>query len=335
MAYDYAKAFALLDNPFNPLARLPGLGKKKWQNDLASNPLMINIEPALERLYIPDAGPFGTYLKNFQAFARQSGYRDNPPQVGNSSFIFSIYGNEGTGKTTLSQVLISWLRQCKPEDGDWNVFDDWCLPKVLDPAKQGQRINELQERISKNVTPESYCCIVADDLVSGVLPKVLELYDQLVSDWTVFLFLLSNDNQLFPALSSSGKRVTAAFRMRPLSSDGALNFIKCRLGEFRVAFGNPGAEPPWLKTYPLFPFFEQDIRSAFDSNAVLGLVDGDTVSLRQFGGILNGILTQRLYELDDEFDITTVAEDKIKEHLLSLSSGYNRLVESKRLVVNG
>jgi len=122
--------------------------------------------------------------------------------------------------------------------------------------------------------------------------------------------------------------------MRPLSANWAVGFVQHRVSEFRNTFIPPQAEPTWLKTYPLFPFVEDDIRSAFDSNAILNLVPEDTVSLRQFGGILNEILAERLEELDDDFDIKEVPEPQIEEHLLSLSSAYKRLVDNKRLVVN-
>jgi hypothetical protein len=337
MAYDYGKAFALRDNPFSPLELLEGLKKKIWQSDLATNPLLVDLEPVLERLYSPDAGPFGTYVENFQKFARRNGYRDKPlpPKVGNSSFIFSIFGNEGTGKTTLAQVITSWLKQCKPKEGHWNVFHEWSLTRIEDLDKQIKRIDELQEQVKRDVTPESYCCIVVDNLGAGALTRALEMYDQLINNWVVFLFLLSNDSELFPALSNNGRRTITPFRMRPLSANWAVGFVERRISEFRIKFGEPEVKPSWLKTYPLFPFFEADIRSAFDSNDVLGFVTGDTVSLRQFGGILNGILTERLEELDDDFDIMGVPEEQIDEHLLSLTSAYKRLVENKRLVANG
>jgi hypothetical protein len=339
MAYDYGKAFALLDNPFSPLEPLKGLKKKNRQNDLASEPLLVDLEPVLEPLYSPDAGPFGTYVENFQKFARQNGYRDKPlpPKAGNSSFIFSIYGNEGTGKTTLAQVIISWLKQCKSREDHWSVYHEWSFTKLDDSVKEIERIDALQEQIQKDVTAESYCCIVVDNLRRGALTRALEMYDQLVTNWVVFLFLLSNDSELFDALSNNGKRTITPFRMRPLSANWAVGFVERRISEFRIKFSEQEVKPPWLNTYPLFPFVEADIRSAFDSNDVLGLLprDGDTVSLRQFGGILKGILAERLEELDEDFDIMAVPEEQINKHLLSLSSAYKRLVENKRLVANG
>jgi hypothetical protein len=81
-----------------------------------------------------------------------------------------------------------------------------------------------------------------------------------------------------------------------------------------------------LESYPLFPFDEDDIRSAFDSSAILEYVPEDTVSLRQFSVILNKLISERLDELDDEFDITQVTEKQTEEYLLRLSREYKRLV---------
>jgi hypothetical protein len=211
MAYDYGKVFALRDNPFSPYEPFEGLTRINLHRDLPNNPLLINLEPTLECMYSSEAGPFGTFLENFKNFARQHNYRDKPPRVGNSSFIFSIYGFEGTGKTTLAQVIINWLKKCKPRTGEWHVHDEWSLSKLPDPAKQIERIDALEQKIRVEISKNSYCCVVVDNLVPGALNRALEMYDQLRLDWIVFLFLLSNESELFAELSGAGKR--------PLSAD--------------------------------------------------------------------------------------------------------------------
>jgi adenylate kinase family enzyme len=336
MADDYEKAFALLDNPFEPLGDIEGVGNQLYQSDLASRPLLLNREPALERLYSSDAGPFGTYLKNFQAFARKSGYRDAPPppKAGKKSFIFSIYGNEGTGKTTLAQAIINWLKKCKPKNGQWYVSDDMSLTKVADVGKQIEVIESLQQRIKDNVSQGGHCCVVLDNLVKGAMPRALDMYDQLTSGWFVFLFLVSSDVELFQALANNGKRLITPFWMRSLSANSAVSFVRDRIKAFRPEFGEQRPAPPWLDKYPLFPFSEGDIRSAFDSGDVMEIVQADTISLRQFAGILTGILAEQLDGLDEDFDIAQVPEEQISQYLLKLTPAYTQLVEN-RLVVNG
>ncbi|MBC8029115.1 MAG: hypothetical protein H7Z16_03310 [Pyrinomonadaceae bacterium] len=326
MAYDYRKAFALKDNPFSPLQPLDGLLDVTAQNDLANNPLLINLEPVLETMFSPDAGAFGTFMGNFQSFARMKGYREKPPGTGLSSFAFSIYGNEGTGKTSMAQYLISWLKQCKPKTGEWHIFDEWSLERMADPLKQIERINEVQSKIEKEISRGSYCCVVVDNLVpGGALDRAIEMFDQLTAGrkkWIVFLFLLSNVNELFNELSGAGKRQITPFRMLPLSADWAVSFVKHRIDAFR----DSDVKVPWLAKYPLFPFSEKDISGAFASNKVLGLVSGDSISLKQFAVILDRMISSRLQTLPADFDISEVAEKDVKTHLLPLSREYERLV---------
>lgn len=340
MAFDYDKAFALRDNPFNPRDDIEGATNETLTWDLANKPLLVRLEPALERLYSPDAGPFGTYLENFQRFARRNGYRDKPlpPKAGKIPFLCSIFGIEGTGKTTLSQVMVSWLKNCTPKRGPWKVYDEWSFEKNPDPARQIERIDAIQQKVQSEVSVGGHCCIIADNIVSSsVLNRAFQMYDDLTRDRVVFLFLLSNERELFPALSNQGKVNITPFRMLPLSASWAVSFVRRRVEEFRLKFGEHQPQPPWLEKYPLFPFDEGDIRSAFDKNEVVGLLPGyaDTVSLRQFGGILNDILAERLEELNDDFDIMEVPEVDINQHLLKLSSAYRQLVETRKLVVNG
>jgi hypothetical protein len=292
----------------SPIQPLTGLNNIGAQNDLETKPLLINSEPALQRLFSDSAGPFGTHLTAFKTLARQRGYHDRPPQVGVKSHIFSIYGYEGTGKTTLVQAIISWLKTCKPKTGDWYVRDEWSFETVKEVQKQIERIDKEQEWIVRESGKNSYCCIVADNLVCGALDRAFEMYDRLTRDRVVFLFLLSNERELFPRLSSEGKRPITPLRMRPLSADSAVAFLTHRIKEFRV---KPPAQPAWLPNYRLFPFDEADIRYAFDTGTIFDRVQVDTVALRDFSVMVNRMLTKRLNALEEEFDITQKAEAEI------------------------
>ena len=322
MAFDYEKAFGLVDNPFSPIQPL-GLNNIGAQNELEVKPLLINSEPMLQRLFSENAGPFGTYLNNFKQFLRQRGYRDTPPQAGINSYVFSIFGYEGTGKTTLAQVIISWLKLCKPKTGNWYVHDEWSFQKVKEVQKQIERINEEQTRITKESGKNSYCCIVADNLVPGALDRAFEMYDQLTHDRVVFMFLLSSDRELFAQLSAESKRPITPFRTRPLSAEGAVAFIRHRITEFRV---KPESQATWISKFSLFPFEENDIRSAFATGKIFDQVQGDTVALRDFSVMVTRMLAKKLDALGEEFDINQVAEAEVENHIIWLSKEYNELV---------
>jgi len=321
MAYDYEKAFALTDNPFSPIQPLPGLNMLAVQNALDSNPLLIETEPALEKLFSPNAGPFGTYLENFKRFARREGYHDAPPRAGIKSHIVSIWGYEGTGKSTLAQVFIKWLKTCTPRTGKWFIHEEWSRLKLTEVQRQLDRIDEEHRAIVAAATANSHVCIVADNLISGVLERILELYDQLTRDRIVFLFLISSDRQLYPQLSGQSKRSINPFRMRALSEEDAVAFIKHRINEFRVPREN---RPPWLEDDSLFPFNEDDIRSAFARG--IFYQDADTVALRDFSVMVNKMLTRKLDAMDDDFDITQNTEAEVRAYMIWLAEAYNELV---------
>lgn len=318
MAYDYRKAFALIDNPFNPYAPLAGLKRAVLQNELSKKPLLFNLEPALKPLYAAGAGPFGAHLETFQDFVRDRGYNDNPPQLGNGSFIFSIYGVEGTGKTTLSQAIVQWLQCCRTPGAGWRVYDEWSVRAITPLTEQPTRIGDLEHSIAVETAENSYCCIVADNLDSTSLSRVLAMYDQLSLDRIVFLFLISNNSQLFAELSEHGKRPNKSFRMGTLTANAAVSFVKHRVGQFR----DPNAMMPWLTNNPLFPFDESDIRNSFDEGFIYEHGSRDTISLRQFSVILSQLLAGTLKSTDSSFDIAQAPQTAILEKTIQLMPSY-------------
>lgn len=171
MAYDYEKAFALTDDPFKPKQPLDGITNAPAQDSLEVRPLLINAESALTWLYCPEAGRFAHYEEKFQDYARSEGYRDDtdPPRAGANSSLLSLYGHEGTGKTTLAQAMINWLKQCKPKVGQWHIEDKWSS-KIFDtPAEQIAALDELQAKVSKGNS--KYNCVVLDNLLPGRLKQ--------------------------------------------------------------------------------------------------------------------------------------------------------------------
>src|SRR6266705_2541469 len=242
MADDFEKAFALRDNPFGPILPL-GLNNIALQDSLETKPLLIHSEPVLNYLFSCDAGPFWTYLDNFKTYARKLGFRDVPPRAGFKSSLFSIYGFEGTGKSTFAQAVITWLEKCTPAGGRWHVRDEWSFVKEKDVETQLKRIANEQGALVKVAGKNSYCCIVADNLVAGTLDRALRMYDELTFDRVVFMFLISSDRELYPRLSGDGKRPITPFRMRALSANDAVDFVKDRIAIFRVP---EKQRPAWL-----------------------------------------------------------------------------------------
>ena len=106
--WSHEKAFALRDNPFRPMRRIPGVTRVAFLASLETRPLRMDIEPALRHLYVPKLGLSDRHEAEFQHVIRsQGGYR--PGSAGFQSFIFLISGYQGTGKTTLASAMIQWV----------------------------------------------------------------------------------------------------------------------------------------------------------------------------------------------------------------------------------
>ncbi|HWW86022.1 MAG TPA: hypothetical protein VNZ26_20640 [Vicinamibacterales bacterium] len=322
MPSEFSKAFALSDNPFSPVRKLAGLVRLAAQDGLERRPLMLNAESALIPLFSENAGPFGKHLQTFRRRLKQHGYSDNPPSVGVQSHVFTIYGIEGTGKTTLAQAMIRWLKRCKPDAGNWHVRDELSWRKGRLAAQEIADIEGEYQYIKSDSQPNTYCCIVLDNLVQEMEQRAFELYDELARDRVVFLFLLSNDDRLVPSFSGKGKQQVEPFWMPPLSADSAVAFVKERVSRFRT---DPQSSPPWLGQHALFPFAEDDIRSAFSSGSILTRVGANTVAIRDFAVMANRMLAKRLEALDDDFDIARQQTMDVS-HFVSLSDGYKDLV---------
>lgn len=113
--------------------------------------------------------------------------------------------------------------------------------------------------------------------------------------------------------------------MIPLAADGAVAFIKHRIEKFRLK-REPYCNIQWLPKYGLFPFEENDIRSAFASGAIL-VDDEPYISLRQFNRTVARMIAARLKGLNKEFDIAEVTEVGIEKHLIRLMDDYKELMK--------
>src|SRR5689334_11054199 len=106
---NYQDAFGLSDNPFCPTQALAGMHNLLAIQNLSSLPLRVHEEPLLMKLYCPIVGTQDA-VDNFKDMISDNGYE--PPSVGTQSFLTVIRGPQGTGKTTLANVLVHHLKKC-------------------------------------------------------------------------------------------------------------------------------------------------------------------------------------------------------------------------------
>ncbi len=184
------------------------------------------------------------------------------------------------------------------------------------------RIEKLKGEIIAKAAPGSYCCIILDNLLVGAEMRALELFDDLLeANYIVFLFLLTGELSLLNKALTNSRHDLHRFTTRDLTSRDALAFVKHRVELFR--------EPklPFLEDSPLFPFDEDDIREAVESGLIRADQNGvGLVTLRQLNVILSRILIRRLQELQANFNIATLSQDGIREHVLRLAEYYEKMV---------
>ena len=110
---DSEAVFGLTDNPFDP----EGFADvdENALSELWSFPLAIDEHPALERLFVIDAGPFDQGRAKFAQQMHAAGYRFGPDRcLGKKSVVFRVIGPRGSGKSTLTNYLILKLKSCAP-----------------------------------------------------------------------------------------------------------------------------------------------------------------------------------------------------------------------------
>ena len=325
MVLNYHDAFALRDNPFGPTKLLVGITDPSVMQMLVSRPLRIHVEPRLETLYSPDAGPFAEFCRRFEVLIATAGYTANPSVRGISSFILLIVGYQGTGKTTVTNVMIDMLKRCTPQgERPWHVFDPWPHRDFVTASEQGEEINRLEREITAQTGRGDYCCVLIDNLVSGADRHPLQMFDRLSVDRIVFLFMVTSDLNMLGRPHHNSRHHMTVFETRELTPTSAVAFARHRTGAYRSV-----ALPP-LTGHPLFPFDEVDLRDAVEARVFATETNGQgAITLRQLSVILNDVLLQRLVVLNQEnpnFHITTLSPADVDAHIIHIPRAYRVLL---------
>src|SRR5258706_8974467 len=150
----------LSDNPFDPAKDLPGVADVTLLQDLVTAPLQVHVEPNLKPLYCADLGPFGLHLENFRNELKLKGYAQEPPTSGKLSFIITIRGPKGSGKSSLANMMVDWLKGCiEPNENGWDVEERFRDDPRTNVEEQKVDIRDLQEAIEKKAV-KHHCIIL-------------------------------------------------------------------------------------------------------------------------------------------------------------------------------
>lgn len=321
MAAGYKEAFGLADNPFGPARPVPGLPVPLTAN-LQVRPLMLHRNPKLNDLYCESLSSFQDACKKLEVALEVAGYTANPPDRGTASYLVSIAGDRGAGKTTLASRMIQMMQLRAPQGGSAWVVEELLLNSTQETVdEQGARLRALEAKIIGQ--PPEYVCILVDDLRADAYANVAAMYDNLLNHTVVFIVFTSWDPKM-PEQIDKALHPVHRFEIPPLSPDDAVAFVNSRYQFFRSKPGNG------LSAEPFFPFDEEDIRTAVAVRVISGSANTGPISLRMFASILQSALLKRLQEIaadnDDAFDVQAIPLDKLRSMKIKLAQAYEVVV---------
>jgi hypothetical protein len=321
--HKFARPFGLTDNPFAPM-RLPHLNgiRPSVQNrlllsNLHKQPLRLDKDSALDCLFVPEAGKFGRYQQEFQDMLELAGYGEDPVETA-QQFAFLVCGEQGTGKSTLVNMLVRWLRQCRVL-GEWN--EHRYPPEPTDPQANHGLHDYLAGKLN-DVSDGGYCCLVIDSLTASNKDEAIRIYEEYSGSRVLVMFMITDDLELLQEARDNDRIDLKRFRMEPLTPEQALAFARRRIDQFRVDRLRPS-----LADYPLFPFTEEDILQE-----VAGKRDGSgsgrgPITLRSFATILQKTLMESWSARRDDPGLETLTPDQLASRIIRPAQAYATLQE--------
>ena len=315
---DIGEAFALTDNPFVPKNPIPGVENPLAVNMLALEGLQILKEPGLLKFFCDQAGPFENLLNRFWQKMKIAGYRTNPPRLGITPWVILVRGPQGTGKTSLVHRMVHWLVECSC--GNLSA-KTWPQPgeNLPSAAKQQQSIEEFDQRMIAVTPPRKHCCFILEDLVEGAELGALKMFGHFISDRIVIMFLISSDPPIIGKDYAFTKYPLVIYDTAEMTPDNAVAFARHRIGEFRSA-----QDGHLIKSFPLFPFAEPDIRAAVISQLRESCNGKNAVTLRTFNKILGEAIDEQLAALPPDFRIISVPQNDWEKHLIDPAKAFKK-----------
>ena len=246
-----------------------------------------------------------------------AGY-DEYPVDATQQFAFLVCGEQGTGKSTLVNNLVRWLRQYEVEGG-WNEYR--YPPEPPDPqANQGLH-DYLAEKLN-TVGDGGYCCLVIDSLTPSIKDEAIRIYEEYIGSRMLVMFMITDDLELLRENRENDRIDLSRFRTKPLTPEQAFAFARRRIDQFRV-----GRLRPILADYPLFPFTEEDILQEVAGNRDGGQSGRGPITLRSFATILHKALADSWPARRDDPGLETLTPDQLASKIIKPAQAYARLQE--------
>jgi hypothetical protein len=197
---------------------------------------------------------------------RDAGYSRDQPSGGGQSLTFIIRGPWGSGKSTLGCYLAARTKEYRlPSANTWTTVDIESIDDLaedLDTTRK--RIDATLAQIS-NVTVGNFATAIFDELDADdeYLNRKLR---NLQRNRIVIAFLIAKDKSQFWEKSELKALDNPELGLGYVSEAEAVEFVKCRIREFRCRDGSLSwGNDPQLDVYP---FVESEIRSAVHWNMI-------------------------------------------------------------------
>lgn len=327
MISTYEKSFCLTDNPFSPKKPLAGVKMPFLMKSIYINPLKLDADDddnGLYRLYVPDAGPFDDihqqYLTKLQGENYWESAPGRAPSVGLNSFIFLVRGPIGTGKTTLMNLMIRSLKRCKPPS-EWVPFHAQ-FKLIPNETEQNKELDNVRDKIEKGAQPGNYCYLVLDNLTQGAVDKAFNLYNDFQERFQLSIFVTTSDSELRQKTWATYALPIEAYDTAELSPENAVSFIRSRVRTFR----DP-ASAVALATRELFPFNEENIKSAVKAKGIAYDEGKKIITIRQFSQALSSILERALPRTHDLFGAAAPTDAQLDDAELDLIIGSREIID--------
>jgi hypothetical protein len=294
---------------------------------LSTKPLELYREPKLRDLYVPDAGPFATCLGVFKRKFIEAGFEAGQ-SAGTKPRICLITGPAGSGKTTLVNDMIAWLKSCPLDEGSsWWISPENAPPLAYGPAQQLDLLKQLRAEVDSRAGANDYVILVVDDLIEGGENAALQLWDELVAQSrTTILFMLAKQSALARSSLDDSRYDILPFSTRAITPDEALAFARSRFTTFR-----DGPIPTWAAKYPIFPFDLAAIRDDVRLGKLGSTSTPGAITLRTLARVLARGMSDRVGEYIDgkrTRRFASMSEPEAVEDLIPPTAAYTAAMAS-------
>ncbi len=257
-------------------------------------------------MFVPAAGPFQEHLEGFELKLAAAGYMPAGRSAGGRSMVFRIVGPEGSGKSTLTNMLVRRLAECTAED-DLPVVKRDARPADLDAT-----LAEVRDLVGARSSEG--CCLIFDEVTLDMESRLHELFEQLRPRMAVTMFEVIHHAQDIRRPRPSSRVYAHELKTSWLKPEHASDFLGSRIDLFRCR----EHAARFSGDLAMYPFDPAEIRS------VVAAAEGgvETLTLRTLNRIVSQAVEAELVNRRTDEPIDELDAAGLRERLISLRDVY-------------